>query len=219
MFYYLGKLIMFQKEPKIRKVSSFWKSIWKKAYDRLEWNFIHDILKLFHFPQSLCKLIMHCVSSTSVRLLFNGNQLETFYPSRGLRQDDPLSPYLSILCLEYCSRLIDGHVQEGKWRGIRIAQGSTPLTHLFFADDLILMGEATRETTEIVDRVLKQFCDLSGQRVNRAKSRLVLSRNVTRSMKVAISHSLGVGEWNSLGKYLGFLEELGFNRASCYTFW
>lgn len=104
------------------------------------------------------------------------------------------------------------------WRGIRIARGSMPLTHLFFADDLILMGEATKKSVEAIDSVLKQFCVLSGQRVNRLKSSLVFSGSTPLNMKLRISQYLGVSESASLGKYLGFPPELESNRASSFNF-
>ena len=78
-----------------------------KAYDRLEWSFILKVLLAFRFPQSLIVLIMSCISSTSMSILFNGGKLDTFKPSRGIRQGDPLSPYLFIICIEYLGQLIE----------------------------------------------------------------------------------------------------------------
>ena len=64
----------------------------EKAYDRLDWNFIRDMLNLFKFPPRLIKLILSCVSTTSISVLFNGGKLDPFLPSRGIRQGNPLSP-------------------------------------------------------------------------------------------------------------------------------
>ena len=66
----------------------------EKAYDHLEWSFIRDTLKLFKFPSHLISLIMSCVSTTSISILFNGGTLDSFQSSRGICQGDPLSPYL-----------------------------------------------------------------------------------------------------------------------------
>ena len=57
----------------------------EKVYDRLEWSFIRDTLSLFRFPSHLIKLIMSCVSSLSISILFNGGALDPFLPSRGNR--------------------------------------------------------------------------------------------------------------------------------------
>ena len=56
----------------------------EKAYDRLEWCFIHKVLQAYHFPQNIIKVIMSCVNSTKISILFNGGALEAFNPSRGL---------------------------------------------------------------------------------------------------------------------------------------
>ena len=66
----------------------------EKAYDRLEWSFIHRVLQAFHFPPKISKIIMSYVTSSSTSILVNGGALEHFEPSRGIRQGDPLSPYL-----------------------------------------------------------------------------------------------------------------------------
>ena len=72
----------------------------EKAYDKLEWHFIWDVLTLNNFPQVTVKLIMGCISGSSISILFNGGKIDPFLPSRGIRQGDPLSPYLFILCME-----------------------------------------------------------------------------------------------------------------------
>ena len=87
----------------------------EKAYDRLEWNFIHKVLIAYHFPKQLIKLIMSCVSTTSISILFNRSSLESFYPSRDIQQGDPLSPYLFILYMEYLGTLIERECLEGDW--------------------------------------------------------------------------------------------------------
>ena len=79
----------------------------EKAYDRLERSFIRDTLNLYKFPSRLVSLIMSCVSSSSISILVNGRALKPFYPSRGIRQGDPLSSYLFILCMEVLGALIE----------------------------------------------------------------------------------------------------------------
>ena len=79
-----------------------------KAYDRLEWSFIKMVLEHFGFPENMIRLILSCVSSTTTALLFNGSKLESFHPSRGIRQGDPISPYLFLLCMEFLGAQITG---------------------------------------------------------------------------------------------------------------
>ena len=78
----------------------------EKAFDRLEWSFVREVLVHFNFPPTLIALIMDCISSSTISILFNGGKLDPFTPSRGIRQGDPISPYIFILCLEYLGLLI-----------------------------------------------------------------------------------------------------------------
>ena len=109
-----------------------------KAYDRLEWPFIHKVLKAFNFPQLLIDLIMGCISSTSISILFNGGKLNSFKPSRRIRQGDPLSPYLFILCMEYLGFLINKGCMEKKWALMKASKENVEVSHLFFANNLML---------------------------------------------------------------------------------
>ena len=103
----------------------------EKAYDRMEWCFIHKVLQAYHFPQSLIRVIMSCVTSNKVSILFNGGKLEAFNPSRGLRQGDPLSPYIFILCMEYLGHLIEKKCMEGVWKPLQASRSNIGISHYF----------------------------------------------------------------------------------------
>lgn len=104
----------------------------EKAYDRIEWNFIHKVLQAYLFPNRLITLIMSCVSLTSISIMFNGSMMDSFQPSRGIRQGDPLFPFLFILCMEYLRSLIDKECIEGDWALTKASRGNLEISLLFF---------------------------------------------------------------------------------------
>lgn len=73
----------------------------EKAYDKLEWSFIRDMLIRVNLLKTLIEIIMSCASTVSASILFNGGCLDEFFPTRGIRQGDPLFPYLFILYMDY----------------------------------------------------------------------------------------------------------------------
>ena len=87
----------------------------EKAYDKLEWSFIRDVLVTANLPHNLVTLIMSCVSSMSTSILFNGGNVDHIFPSSGIRQGDPLSPYLFILCMEVLGHLIEEKCETCSW--------------------------------------------------------------------------------------------------------
>ena len=176
----------------------------EKAYDRLEWCFIHKVLQAFQFPQNIVKVIMSCVTSTKISILFNGEALELFNPSRGIRQGDPLSSYLFILCMEYLGHLIDKKCMEGVCKPLKASRDNIGISHLFFADDLILFAKVDEDSCETISKVLDEFCEESGQKVSVDKSRIYFSPNVQVELRREICSRLGIQATANIGNYLGF---------------
>lgn len=87
---------------------------------------------------------MSCVSSTSTSILFNGGKLKSFMPTHGIRQGDPLSPYLFILCMEYLGFLINENYLRKEWTPLTASKHNMAISHLFFADDLMLFAKANK---------------------------------------------------------------------------
>lgn len=113
-----------------------------KAYDRIIWDFIEAILRKMQFPKNWIQWINQCMSTVSYSILVNGEPRKFFKPSASLRQGDPLSSYLFILCMETLSmKLIAAQISKDI-QGIKIASSAPSLTHLFFADDAIFFFKA-----------------------------------------------------------------------------
>lgn len=182
----------------------------EKAYDGLEWSFIRDTLLLFNFIENLIKLIMNCVSTTSISLIFNGGALDPFQPLRGIRQGDLLSPYLFILCMEVLSYLIVDKCNMNLWSPVKASKDGSTFFHLFFTDDLILSVKADIKNCQSLREVLDEFNMLSGQKVSLTKSKVFSSPNVPKALRLFLCEVLGFHFTPNLGIYLGFpLKHMG----------
>lgn len=140
-----------------------WKVDLSKAYDKLNWNFIEQVLNEVKLPTNFVKIIMSCVSTASYQIIVNGELSNSFSGSRGIRQGDPLSPYLFVLCMEKLSHSIQTAVEMGHWKPIQASHSGPHISHLFFADDLILFSEASSTQATVMKGVMNLFCSLSGQ--------------------------------------------------------
>lgn len=164
----------------------------EKAYDRLKWDFIRNTLMEMRIPQNLVDVIMMCITTCSMRILWNGEATEAFYPTRGIRQGDPLSPYIFVACVERLSRLIEEAVVSGLWHPIQASCGGPKLLSLLFADDLILFAEASIEQSHFVKDCLDRFCEASGQKGNASKSRIYFSPNTCEQSRESVCEVLGM---------------------------
>ncbi|GAU40964.1 hypothetical protein TSUD_187210 [Trifolium subterraneum] len=92
-----------------------------KAYDRVKWDFLEATLTSMGFPGFLVQTIMKCVTTVKFAILINGHPSQDFIPQWGLRQGDPLSPYLFILCADVLSGLISKAQSDHLIHGVKIA--------------------------------------------------------------------------------------------------
>lgn len=175
----------------------------EKAYDRIRWDFLEDTLQAVGLSENWIRWIMDCVTGSSMTLLWNGEKSTAFKPQRGLRQGDPLSPYLFVLCLERLCHLIDKAVVRKEWKPICLSRGGPQLSHICFADDIILFAEASVAQVCVIRSVLESFCMASGQKISMEKSRIYFSKNVHRNLMKQISDISGIRATKDLGKYLG----------------
>ncbi|XP_026384273.1 uncharacterized protein LOC113279836 [Papaver somniferum] len=157
-----------------------------KAYDKLEWSFLEKVLRRMGLAENWIKLINQCVSTVSYSVLLNGSPTGFFQPERGLRQGDPLSPYLYIICAEALSSYIDSLQRNGTLKGIKICKISPQMTHLLFADDCLLFSSATTENLTVIKGYLQKYCLASGQEINFDKSGILFSRKIPEHRKALL---------------------------------
>ncbi|GJX88622.1 ribonuclease H [Tanacetum coccineum] len=165
-----------------------------KAYDRVEWHFIRAVLEKFRFPTHFTNLIMACVSSVSYSFNINGQVAGRVTPARGLRQRDPLSPYLFIMCAEALSSMIRKSVTQGRIHGVKVCRGAPAISHLFFADDSIFFLRASSADVINLKNILVRYCRSSGQLINYEKSEVSFSANVEPHVRTHIIDPLEVRE-------------------------
>ncbi|KAH9706363.1 hypothetical protein KPL70_012184 [Citrus sinensis] len=162
-----------------------------------------ETLQEVGLPEQFIQLIMGCLSTAQMNVLWNGEMTEVFRPGRGIRQRDPLSPYIFVLCIERLSHGIIQAVNQGRWKPIRLTRIGTPLSHLFFADDLLLFLEASYGQVDILNDVVENFCRSSGAKVSNQKTQGFFSKIVPVTLTSGIGKALGFSVTNNLGRYLG----------------
>ena len=143
-----------------------------KAYDQVEWDYLEVIMRKMGFSESWISLVMMCVTTVSCEVLINGEPKGKIKPSSGLRQADPISPYLFLLCAEGLSMIIKKKEAVGQLRGVGVSKQAPLVSHLFFANDSIIFYRATMEECKQVAEVL----DI-GQKINRDKTSLFFNKN------------------------------------------
>jgi len=110
-----------------------------KAYDRVEWSFLEKMMIKLGFHERWVDTIMKCVTTVTYCIRVNGQLTDEIAPQRGLRQGDPLSPYLFLLCAEAFSCLLLAAERRGELEGVKVCQDAPSINHLLFADDSLLL--------------------------------------------------------------------------------
>ncbi|KAL0410987.1 UNVERIFIED_CONTAM: putative mitochondrial protein [Sesamum latifolium] len=163
-----------------------------KAYDRVEWPFLRGVLLRLDFQHHFVDLIMLMVSTVSYSLTLNRTPFGFFRPERGIRQGDPLSPYLFLFCAEALSCLIQQAEREGRLVGVKVTEQAPSVSHLLFTDDTLVFYQAKEEQAVEVRRILEVYARASGQCVNYHKSCMTISGHVAERTQHQLMNILGI---------------------------
>ncbi|KAG2693813.1 hypothetical protein I3760_08G113300 [Carya illinoinensis] len=158
----------------------------EKAFDFIEWDFLFAVIKALGYSNKWINLVRECF----------------FKAERGVRQGDPISPFLFILCTEVLSRLIARSEAMGTMKGLKLNKNCPSISHLLFADDLIIFGIAEETVARNISRNLDKYHEWSDQRINKEKSSIYITGNTNQAVRRAIIEQLEYRETNPKMKYL-----------------
>jgi hypothetical protein len=161
---------------------------------------------------------MKCVTTVTFSILINGQPSPSFQPKRGLRQGDPLSPYLFIICADVLSGLISRAQSNLSIHGVKIAPRAPEISHLLFADDSLFFCRANMEEITTLNSMITRYQNASGQMVNLGKSEMVFSRGTDNSTKEAIQQVLPIPIKDHFSKYLGIPTFIGRSKNQIFNF-
>lgn len=189
-----------------------------KAYDRVEWSFLVVLLEKIGFDRVWIRWVMGCVSSVSYSVLMNGNSHGFIRPERGIRQGDPLSPFLFIVCTEALVSCLNHSEASGSLHGIILAAAGPSVHNLLFADYSLLMCRANVEEAQEINRCFKLYGDASEQMINQLKSSIIFGAKVPEATKADVKAALGIGREGGDGSYLGLPECFSGSKRKLLSF-
>ncbi|GKB23384.1 RNA-directed DNA polymerase, eukaryota [Tanacetum coccineum] len=174
-----------------------------KAYDSIRWDFLEDVLTAFGFGPKWCSWIRGCLHSGMASVLLNGSPSSEFQFYCGLKQGDPLAPYLFLLVMESLHLSVSRAIEAGIFKGIKI-DSTLNLSHLFYADDVVFIGEWSPSNLSGITNILHCFSLLSGLSINLKKSNL-LGVGVRSEYVKDAAVNLGCLTMKTPFKYLGVM--------------
>ena len=148
----------------------------------------------------------------------NGQSVGNIKPTRGLRQGDPLSPYLFLLCAMGLQGLLKKAEANGEIRGVSICKNGPRVSHLFFADDSVLFCRAKEEECQNILALLSVYERGSGKKINRDKTNIFFSTNTQPDMQTQIQNILGVPAIRQYEKYLGLPALVGRAKKQSFAY-
>lgn len=129
---------------------------------------------------------MVCVSTVKYSILLNGQSYGFIAPNRGLRQGDPISPFMFVLCAEGLSFMLNQASDSGSLNGIQFSDEGPAIHHLFFADDSLFLYKADMSECQVFQEIFHKYEGATGQVTNLAKSSLMFGKNIDPGLKKQI---------------------------------
>ncbi|XP_043812756.1 uncharacterized protein LOC110619075 [Manihot esculenta] len=189
-----------------------------KAYDRVDWAYLSAMLSALGFSTTWIGWMCMCFSDIIYKIALNGSEIGPVIPTRGLRQGDPISPYLFLIVAEGLSLLFQNRESLGLIQGCPAKQGCPRISHLFFADDSLLFFKGTVMEASQVKSLLAVYEKASGQSINFDKSTIMFSPCIRDDICIAVSTVLSVHQSLGTSTYLGLPSLVGRSKKQIFSF-
>nr|GEV50574.1 RNA-directed DNA polymerase, eukaryota [Tanacetum cinerariifolium] len=183
----LSEIIDWYKKRK--KKMMLFKVDFEKAFDSVSWKYLDYMLHKLGFGSRWRTWINNCLISARTSILINGSPTSEFSLKRGLRQGDHLSHFLFIIVMEGLHMALNDGIASYMFHGVRIGS-NIHLSHLFYADDVIILLDWNQNDMENITRILNIFYIASGLKINFHKSN-VFGVGVSNSEVVSMAACTG----------------------------
>ncbi|PKU60002.1 putative mitochondrial protein [Dendrobium catenatum] len=171
----------------------------EQAYDSMCWKTLHKMLGILGFPKQFMDLVMECIMEPRYAISINGGISNWIEGKSGFHQGCPLSPFLFIICSQLLS---NGFFSEGQDHGIRIAPNTQRISHLLYAEDVLLFSDAKVKSIKKVKNILVDYCAWTGLSLNTQKSALIFNKSVNIRRRKKIVRLLEIKQVEEM-EYLG----------------
>ncbi|GKE03761.1 RNA-directed DNA polymerase, eukaryota, reverse transcriptase zinc-binding domain protein, partial [Tanacetum coccineum] len=189
----------------------------QKAYDTVNWDFLEECLHMFQFPNKMIEWIMVCIRSAAFTISINNERFGYFKGGRGLRQGDPISPYIFTLVMEVFSLILKQQIkEEGKFK-YHWGCKDLKISHLCFADDLLVLCYGNLKSVQVIKKAMDLFSAVTGLNPNIGKS-TVFFGNVQNNVKQEILSILPFQVGSLPVSYLGvplITKQLSYTDCKC----
>ncbi|WOL18968.1 hypothetical protein Cni_G27765 [Canna indica] len=160
-------------------------------------------MQFMNFPDQVRTWIHACLSSARFSYSINGQKSTSFSSAKGVRQGDPLSPYIFIIMQDLLSRILNNSIENGSVKGFKYK--SLVISHLAFADDILISIKGNAQNCRKVMEAISLYCSLTDQKINTAKFEIFFPINCQAKVKEVVTKLLGFKEGSYPMKYLGAL--------------
>ncbi|XP_071917289.1 uncharacterized protein [Coffea arabica] len=188
-----------------------------KAYDKVSWPFLLQVLRYFGFSETWIDMIWRLISNVWFSVLVNGGSNGFFRSSRGLRQGDPISPALFVIGAEVLSRTLNTLPTQRGFTPFKVPPHCSIITHLAFADDVIIFSSGAKSSLRLIKRVLDDYNEASGQRINPQKSCFLTHPRAPSQRAAVVNQILGYNKRDFPIRYLGCPLYTGRSKKVYYT--